>query len=219
MPPPRRNPRQARSREMVERILAAGARVLSERGYQEASTNRIAREAGVSPGSLYQYFPDKDAIVAEITRRLVSDFATAIAPALRRAATEEPPIGTLSILGAVLDALQAQAELLRAMVDRIPAVEQQAALQSVREHLTDLVHHTLAANRRMLRDPDLERMTWTIVELTQHLLVRYVLDSPPVAREDFLADTAHIVLTFAYETAAPSAARRHAGARRKAKSR
>jgi AcrR family transcriptional regulator len=188
---------------MVERILTAGARVLSERGYQEASTNRIAREAGVSPGSLYQYYPDKDAIVAEITRRLVSDFATAIAPALRRAATEEPAIGTLSILGAVLDALQEHAELLRAMVDRIPAVEQQAALQSVREHLTDLVHHTLAANRRALRDPDLERMTWTIVELTQHLLVRYVLDSPPVAREDFLADTTQIVLTFAYGTAPP----------------
>jgi AcrR family transcriptional regulator len=143
---------------MVERILAAGARVLSERGYQEASTNRIAREAGVSPGSLYQYFPDKDAIVAEITRRLVSDFATAIAPALRRAATEPPP--------------------------------------------TALVHHTLAANRHALRDPDLERMTWTLVELTQHLLVRYVLDSPPVAREDFLADTVHIVLAFSYGTAA-----------------
>jgi AcrR family transcriptional regulator len=205
---------------MVERILAAGARVLSERGYQEASTNRIAREAGVSPGSLYQYFPDKDAIVAEITRRLVSDFATAIAPALRRAATEPPPAATLSILGAALDALQLHAELLRAMVDRIPAVEQQEALQSVREHLTDLVHHTLAANRRALRDPDLERMTWTLVELTQHLLVRYVLDSPPVAREDFLADATHIVLTFAYGTAAPErSASARDGARRTARSR
>lgn len=194
---------------MVERILAAGARVLSERGYQEASTNRIAREAGVSPGSLYQYFPDKEAIVTEITRRLVSDFATAIAPALRRAATEQPPAATLSILGAALDALQQHAELLRAMVDRIPAVEQQEALQSVREHLTDLVHHTLA-NRRALRDPDLERITWMIVELTQHLLVRYVLDSPPVAREDFLAGTAQIILSFAYDMPAPERAKRSA---------
>jgi AcrR family transcriptional regulator len=195
---------------MVERILVAGARVLSERGYQEASTNRIAREAGVSPGSLYQYFPDKEAIVAEITRRLVSDFATAIAPALRRAATEQPPAATLSILGAALDALQQHAELLRAMVDRIPAVEQQEALQSVREHLTDLVHHTLAANRRALRDPDLERITWMIVELTQHLLVRYVLDSPPVAREDFLAGTAQIILSFAYDMPAPGREQRRA---------
>ena len=58
---------------MVERIVSAGARVLEARGYQDASTNRIAREAGVSPGSLYQYFPDKDAIVAEIILRLIDD--------------------------------------------------------------------------------------------------------------------------------------------------
>jgi AcrR family transcriptional regulator len=183
---------------MVERILDAGARVLTERGYQDASTNRIAREAGVSPGSLYHYFADKDAIVAELTRRLVGDFAQAIAPALRHAAGERPPAATLLVLEAVLDALQQQAGLLRALVDRVPAVEQKEALQAVRHHLSDLVHHTLAANPRAVRDPDIERLTWTIVEVTQHLLVRYVLDSPSIAREDFLADTAHMVLGLAY---------------------
>lgn len=58
---------------MVERILSAAARVLEDSGYQDASTNRIAREAGISPGSLYQYYPDKDAIVAEIILRLIDD--------------------------------------------------------------------------------------------------------------------------------------------------
>jgi len=187
-----------RSREMVERILDAGARVLTDRGYQDASTNRIAREARVSPGSLYDYFADKDAIVAELTRRLVSDFAAAIAPALRHAASKRPPAATLLVLEAVLDALQQQAGLLRSLVDRVPAVEQQEALAAVRHHLSDLVHHTLATNPRALRDPDIERVTWTIVEITQHMLVRYVLDSPPIAREDFLADTAHMVLDLAY---------------------
>jgi hypothetical protein len=65
--------------------------------------------------------------------------------------------------------------------------------------------------------PELKRMTWTVVELTQHLLVRYVLDSPPIEREDFLADAAHIVLTFAYGTDAPE--RSDAGARRATSSR
>jgi AcrR family transcriptional regulator len=132
---------------MVQRIILAGTRVLEESGYQEASTNRIARAAGVSPGSLYQYFPDKDAIVAEITQRLIDDFATAIAPALRRAAIEQPPSAALTVLGAVLDALQERAALLRALVDRVPAIEQQQALQAVRDHLADIVYHSLAANR------------------------------------------------------------------------
>jgi AcrR family transcriptional regulator len=183
---------------MVERIVLAGARVLEDSGHQEASTNRIAREAGVSPGSLYQYFPDKDAIIAEITLRLIDDFARAITPALRQAATAQPPVATLAVLGAVLDALQQHAPLLRALVDRVPAVEQQEALQSVRGRLADVVYHSLAANRQALRHTDVERTTWTIVELTQHLLVRYVLDAPPIEREDFLADVARMILHLAF---------------------
>lgn len=198
MAPARRSPRQARSRAMVERIVTAGARVLEDSGYQDASTNRIAREAGISPGSLYQYFADKDAIVSAITLRLIDDFATAIAPSLRAAATEPPPAATRLVLAAVLDALEHHAPLLRALVDRVPAVEQHEALQPVRGRLADIVFHSLAANTGALRHNDLERMTWTIVELAQHLLVRYVLDAPPIAREDFLADTARVILDFAY---------------------
>jgi AcrR family transcriptional regulator len=194
----RRSPSQARSRAMVERIVSAGARVLEARGYQEASTNRIAREAGVSPGSLYQYFPDKDAIVAEIILRLIDDFASAITPALRRAATEQPPDAIRLILGAVLDALQQRTALLRALADRVPAIEQQEALRPVRGRLADFVYHSLASNPGALRHADLERTTWMIVELAQHLLVRYALDEPPIEGEDFLADSARLVLDLAY---------------------
>jgi AcrR family transcriptional regulator len=183
---------------MVERILDAAARVLEDSGYQDASTNRIAREAGISPGSLYQYYPDKDAIVAEIILRLIDDFAAAITPALRAAATTQPPDAIHLILAAVLDALQQRTALLRALADRVPAIEQQEALRPVRGRLADFVYHSLASRRDALRHTDLERTTWTIVELTQHLLVRYVLDAPAIQREDFLADTARIVLELAY---------------------
>jgi AcrR family transcriptional regulator len=57
-PLPRKLPAQPRSRETVQRILEATARVLIADGYDAASTNRIAAEAGVSPGSVYQYFPN-----------------------------------------------------------------------------------------------------------------------------------------------------------------
>jgi AcrR family transcriptional regulator len=197
-PAPRRTPRQARSRAMVERIVVAGARVLEESGYQDASTNRIAREAGVSPGSLYQYFPDKEAIVAEIAHRLVEEFSSAISPVVRSAALERPPAATRLVLGAALDALQERAALLRALVDRVPAVEQREALQPVRGRLADVVYHSLATNPRALRHSDHERTTWLIVEITQHLLVRYVLDTPPIEREDFIADASHVILGLAF---------------------
>jgi AcrR family transcriptional regulator len=67
----RRIPQQERSRILVDAILTAGARVLAEDGYSRARTARIARVAGVSEGSLYQYFPTKDALVIAVMRRHV----------------------------------------------------------------------------------------------------------------------------------------------------
>jgi AcrR family transcriptional regulator len=65
----RKAPRQARSRATVEAILMAGAQVLGRRGWARFTTNEVAEVAGVSIGSLYQYFPNKDVLVEAITAR------------------------------------------------------------------------------------------------------------------------------------------------------
>lgn len=66
---PRKDARQRRSEQTVEAIVAAAAHILERRGLVELNTNQIARRAGVSIGSLYQYFPGKEAILAELLRR------------------------------------------------------------------------------------------------------------------------------------------------------
>lgn len=63
---PRRRPRQVRAELTRERILAAAAHVFAEFGYAAGTTNRIAERARISIGSLYQYFPNKAAILAEL---------------------------------------------------------------------------------------------------------------------------------------------------------
>ncbi|MET7935074.1 TetR/AcrR family transcriptional regulator [Streptomyces sp. NPDC005322] len=65
---PRR--RQARGERRVQQLLDAAASVFCRSGYSSASTNAIAREAGVSPGTLYQFFPNKEAIAVELGERL-----------------------------------------------------------------------------------------------------------------------------------------------------
>ena len=65
----KKQPRQARSIATVDAILEAAARILVYSGYAGASTNVIAQKAGVSIGSLYEYFPGKEAIFAELRRR------------------------------------------------------------------------------------------------------------------------------------------------------
>ncbi|MFI9581957.1 TetR/AcrR family transcriptional regulator [Streptomyces sp. NPDC052236] len=68
-PPPRR--RQARGERRIAQLLDAAANVFCATGYTAASTNAIAREAGVSPGTLYQFFPNKEAIAVELGDRLM----------------------------------------------------------------------------------------------------------------------------------------------------
>ena len=66
---PRKTPRQERSRATVEALLEATTDILIRDGYAKLTTNRIADRAGVNIASLYQYFPGKEAIVAELRRR------------------------------------------------------------------------------------------------------------------------------------------------------
>jgi AcrR family transcriptional regulator len=70
---PRKQPRQARARDTVEAILQAATYILHKAGYEAMTTNQIADRAGVNIASLYQYFPNKQAILAELARRHVNE--------------------------------------------------------------------------------------------------------------------------------------------------
>lgn len=69
---PRKQPRQERSQATVDAILQAAAYILVRRGWEGLTTNLVAERAGVNIASLYQYFPNKEAIVVELQRRHVA---------------------------------------------------------------------------------------------------------------------------------------------------
>lgn len=97
---PRR--RQARGERRIAQLLEAAANVFCNSGYTAASTNAIAREAGVSPGTLYQFFPNKEAIAVELGGRLLEQWRDSHGAALT-AANLNLPLDEL--LDAVLDPL------------------------------------------------------------------------------------------------------------------
>ena len=79
---PRKRPRQARAAATVEAIIEASARILEAEGLAGFNTNAVAALAGVSIGSLYQYFPGKEAILAALARREAEAFDAALGVAL-----------------------------------------------------------------------------------------------------------------------------------------
>src|SRR6185437_12667327 len=75
---PRKTASQKRSRATVDALVEATARVLIKEGYDRTSTNRIASVAGVSIGSLYQYFPSKEALVAAVIERHMQELSRVV---------------------------------------------------------------------------------------------------------------------------------------------
>ncbi|MFX5533565.1 TetR/AcrR family transcriptional regulator [Acinetobacter baumannii] len=81
---PRKRPRQARSVATFEAILEAVARILESLGFARFNTNAVAELAGVSIGSLYQYFPSKDALIVELIRRERAKLSNHIVEAIQQ---------------------------------------------------------------------------------------------------------------------------------------
>lgn len=95
----RRAPQQARSRARVEAILTAADRILTEEGVDALTTRRIADAAAVPVGTLYQFFDDKDAVLAAVARHHMSAHASAMRAILERARDAR----WFDLVGAVFD--------------------------------------------------------------------------------------------------------------------
>ena len=97
----RKKPLQERSKQTVAAILAAAAHVFAERGYANTTTNHIAEHAGVSIGSLYQYFPSKDALLLALAERHVENAFAAVLAEVR----DKRAAPARELLHALVDAL------------------------------------------------------------------------------------------------------------------
>jgi AcrR family transcriptional regulator len=117
---------QARSHATVDAIIDAAAQVFERHGYAAGTTNRIAARAGVSIGTLYQYFPGKDAILVELMRRHMREGAETLAPLLveladRRIALED---GLTRLVEAMVSLHRGAPRLHRVLFEEAPHPEE-----------------------------------------------------------------------------------------------
>lgn len=133
----RRSPRQERSRLTYDAIVEAAAQVLETRGYTESTTNHIADRAGVSIGTLYQYFANKDELLNAVAHRHLADVAVTMGP-LIDALHEDPPQPPEAMLErflrAMLELHRVRPNLHRALRDEIGRlVEFRASVDSLED--------------------------------------------------------------------------------------
>jgi AcrR family transcriptional regulator len=116
----RRKPQQRRARQTVEAILEAVVRLLKREGVAALTTNRIAEVAGVSIGSVYQYFPDKRAIFIALHQRHIEQIDRLVEAKLFEHAAS--PLDTLmrAMIEAMVDAHTVDPELFELMATEVP---------------------------------------------------------------------------------------------------
>lgn len=162
---PRKSPKQDRSLKMVEVLLRATARVLVEEGWEAASTNRIAKVAGVSVGSLYQYFPNRDALVMAVAREHAARMLAllqAAAPALD-APLEHVVAG---LVRAMFHAHRSEPELHRALTRHLFHVGL-GPYADIQDTARALVRALLVRHRERLVVADLDAAAWLCVNLVE----------------------------------------------------
>ncbi|MDP9901989.1 TetR/AcrR family transcriptional regulator [Variovorax ginsengisoli] len=184
LPQPRKTPRQARSQAMVEVILESTARVLGERGYAGTNTNVVAERAGVSVGSVYQYFPNKDSLVTALHERHGAQMYAAIAAVL---ATERPDGlrgHVQAMVRALLAAHRVAPDLHRVLEREFPFFDAPRDQSAADGGIFRQVRQLLQAHRKEIAPTDLDLATWMVLQTMESLVHAAAIEPPAMFAPD-----------------------------------
>ena len=196
---PRKQPSRGRSRFSVREIVEAAARVFEERGYAGANTNRIAERAGVSIGSLYQYFPNKESILAVLLEQHTQEVANAV-EAIRRHVAEEPHdlVGVLEhFVEDMVELHSKNPRLQHVLLDEAPRPPHlKARLQELEQAAVESTEILLRANPQV-RVEDHRTAAYLAVQSIETLVHRFVVEPPDeVSRERFAAELVEMLVRY-----------------------
>jgi AcrR family transcriptional regulator len=175
---PRKAPKQARSQATIDTILEATARILSKRGYAGTNTNLIAERAGVSIGSLYQYFPNKDSLIAALYRRhslQMQDMIVGILSESRKATLRE---AVKALVKNQLETHSLDPELYRVLDVEVP-LNLRENDSSVGPDFYKRVQKLLGEHRKEILRPNLELAAYIILHMVRLLVHQALLEVPP----------------------------------------
>ena len=197
---PRKSASQERSRATVDALLEATARVLINEGYDRASTNRIAEVAGVSIGSLYQYFPSKEALVAAVIDRHTQEISEATRDALVKAAARPIEVAAREFVSAGIDGHRVNPRLHGVLAEQIPRVGRLENIEAnVREGYA-LVRGYLEAHRDEIEVADLDLAAFVLVTVVEALTHAAVLRRPDILSDQkaqrFVDDVTRLVVRY-----------------------
>ncbi len=180
---PRKSASQKRSRATVDALLEATARVLTREGFDKASTNHIAAVAGVSVGSLYQYFPSKEALVAAVIDRHSQEIRQTVRGELAEAVNLPIEEAVRKLVAVAVKAHRIDPKLHHVLAEQIPRVGRLENAATFNRQNYSLFAAYLERHRDEIRPVDLELAAFVCVTSIEALTHTAVLHRKVVAGE------------------------------------
>jgi AcrR family transcriptional regulator len=163
---------------MVDALLDATARVLVQEGYDRASTNRIAQVTGVSIGSLYQYFPSKEALVAGVVERHNREMMAVVRAALAKVADSPIEIAARELVAVMIHAHRVDPDLHRILVEQTPRIGRLDNVEAFEREAKALVRAYLETRRAEIAMDDLDLAAFVCVTTVEALTHAAVVRQP-----------------------------------------
>lgn len=194
---PRKSPRQSRSTATVDAIVEATAQVLGAHGFEGSTTARIAERAGTSVGSLYQYFPTKEALLVAVSERHLRDMLDVFRKLVPEDVAALPlERGIRALVQAAIDAHAADPALHRVLASEAMKLGGLDFVRQTENALVALVAGLIAA-RKDVRAVDAELAAYIVVRSVEALTHSAVLEKPELlARPDFVDEITHLVVAY-----------------------
>ena len=180
---PRKQASQDRSRVTVDALIEATARILVREGFDRASTNRIAAQAGVSVGSLYQYFPSKEALVAAVIDRHHQELMQVVRGVLADVAVQPLEQGVRTLVTVAIKAHRIDPRLHRVLTEQIPRTGRLEKVEAFSRENYAMFRTYLEAHRDEIRAVDSTLAAFVCVTTIEALTHSAVLHPDALSEE------------------------------------
>ena len=178
---PRKQPTQARSKATVTAVLDATARVLVLEGYAKTTTNHVAKVAGVSVGSLYQYFPNKEALVMAVAERHAQAMVALLAETMSDLGDQPIRVAVRTYVDAVVAAHLIDPALHHALVMLVLQIGLEQ-FREIDEAALALIEVYLDERRDQILPKDRKTAAWVLMTTVESLIHRAAIERHELLR-------------------------------------
>ncbi len=191
---PRRVPRQARAKVTRDAILEAGAQLLRGAELAAFTTDRIAEVAGVSIGTLYQYFPSKDAVLVGLAERELARMGELLIEYAARFG-DSPEALVEGYVRAFTEVHAREARLHRVLIEELPRLTSLERVRDYNDRAVSVVRDFLERHARA-EGRDLDAAAYVIFHATRGVVLAQITETPAIDRERFTRELVRLVTAY-----------------------